>query len=304
MKRKVITFFIILISFLLQSTLFVKLKFGAVSPNLMLVVTSSFGFMRGRKSGIAVGAISGLLVDIFWGQLLGFHTLLYTVIGYLNGSFERLFYDEDIKLPIVLISASEFLYGICIYVFVYMLEGDFAFVLYKSEAARFHIEEGNDLPAKTYEMIEEEILLKRARDRALYLLQSQGRTQAEMIKKLKDDGYPQSVTERVLSFLQEYHFIDDNAYTENYIHVNKGRKSKRQITYELQQKGVDRDQIRQMLEENPVDEEETVRALLKKKTGGRIPEDKKEIQKLAAFLGRKGFSFEVISRVLRDVADY
>ena len=184
------------------------------------------------------------------------------------------------------------------------LEGDFAFVLYKSEAARLHIEEGNDLPAKTYEMIEEEILLKRARDRALYLLQSQGRTQAEMIKKLKDDGYSQSVTERVLSFLQEYHFIDDNAYTENYIHVNKGRKSKRQITYELQQKGVDRDQIRQMLEENPVDEEETVRALLKKKTGGRIPEDKKEIQKLAAFLGRKGFSFEVISRVLRDVADY
>ena len=67
-----------------------------------------------------------------------------------------------------------------------------------------------------------------------------------MIKKLKDDGYPQSVTERVLSFLQEYHFIDDNAYTANYIHVNKGRKSKRQITYELQQKGVDRDQIRQI----------------------------------------------------------
>ena len=130
MKRKVITFFIILISFLLQSTLFVKLKFGAVSPNLMLVVTSSFGFMRGRKSGIAVGAISGLLVDIFWGQLLGFHTLLYTVIGYLNGSFERLFYDEDVKLPIVLISASEFLYGICIYVLVYMLQGDFAFGTY------------------------------------------------------------------------------------------------------------------------------------------------------------------------------
>ena len=130
MKRKVITFFIILISFLLQSTLFVKLKFGAVSPNLMLVVTSSFGFMRGRKSGMAVGAISGLLVDIFWGQLLGFHTLLYTVIGYLNGSFERLFYDEDVKLPIVLISASEFLYGICINVFVYMLQGDFAFGTY------------------------------------------------------------------------------------------------------------------------------------------------------------------------------
>ena len=177
---------------------------------------------------------------------------------------------------------------------------DFAFVLYKSEAARFHIEEGNDLSEELYEQIKEEILLKRARDRALYLLQSQGRTQAEMIKKLQNDGYPDDVTRDVMSFLSEYHFVDDKAYTENYIHVNKGRKSPRQMAYELQQKGVDKAKISQILEENPIDEEATARTLLKKKTGGQIPEDWKERQKLAAFLGRKGFSFEVIQRVLRE----
>ena len=177
---------------------------------------------------------------------------------------------------------------------------DFAFVLYKSEVARFHIEEGIDLSEELYEQIKEEILLKRARDRALYLLQSQGRTQAEMIKKLQNDGYPDDVTRDVMSFLSEYHFVDDNAYTENYIHVNKRRKSPRQMAYELQQKGVDKAKISQILEENPVDEEETARALLKKKTGGQIPKDWKERQKLAAFLGRKGFSFEVIQRVLRE----
>ena len=177
---------------------------------------------------------------------------------------------------------------------------DFAFVLYKSEAARYHIEEGSDLSEEIYERIKEEILLKRARDRALYLLQSQGRTQAEMIKKLQSDGYPDDVTREVMSFLSEYHFVDDNAYTENYIHVNKGRKSPRQMAYELQQKGVDKAKISQILEENPIDEEATARALLKKKTGGQIPEDWKERQKLAAFLGRKGFSFEVIQRVLRE----
>lgn len=132
MKRKGITFFIILISFLLQSTVFNKLKFGAVSPNLLIIVTSSFGFMRGRKSGMAVGAISGLFVDIFWGHLIGFHTLIYMVIGYVNGSLERLFYDEDIKLPIILISASELLYGFSTYVFWYMLQGNFAFGEYLS----------------------------------------------------------------------------------------------------------------------------------------------------------------------------
>lgn len=130
MKRKGITFIIILVSFLLQSTLFQKLKFGAVCPNLLIIVTSAFGFMRGRKTGMAVGLISGAFVDVFWGQLLGFHMLLYMVIGYINGSFERLFYDEDIKLPIVLISASEIFYGMCTYFFLYMLQGNFEFANY------------------------------------------------------------------------------------------------------------------------------------------------------------------------------
>lgn len=180
---------------------------------------------------------------------------------------------------------------------------DFAFVLYKSEAARFHIEEENDLSEQTYEKIKEEILLKRARDRALYLLQSQGRTKAEMIQKLQKDGYPDDVIREVMSFLEEYHFVDDSSYTENYIHVNKSGKSPRQIVFELQQKGVDKDTISRMLEEAPINEDDTVRALLKKKTGGQIPADWKERQKLAAFLGRKGFSFDVIQRVLRESTD-
>ena len=53
--------------------------------------------------------------------------LLFAVIGYLNGMFERLFYDDDIKLPIGLIGASELFYGMITYVGMYMLQGDFAF---------------------------------------------------------------------------------------------------------------------------------------------------------------------------------
>lgn len=127
MKRKGITFLIIIICFLLQCTMFHKLSFASVSPNLMIIVTSAFGLMRGKKEGMAVGIISGLLIDLFWGEVLGFNMLLFTVIGYLNGCFERLFYDEDIKLPIALIAGSELFYGIMTYVCVYMLRGDFRF---------------------------------------------------------------------------------------------------------------------------------------------------------------------------------
>ncbi len=127
MKRKIITLVIIVICFLLQSTVLKELAIGNICPNLLIVVTASFGFMRGTKSGMYVGLTCGLFVDLFWGGLLGFHMLLFVVIGYFNGSFQRLFFDDDIKLPIGLIAVSELTYGIAVYVFSYMLQGDFSF---------------------------------------------------------------------------------------------------------------------------------------------------------------------------------
>ncbi|MGF0032852.1 rod shape-determining protein MreD [Bariatricus sp. SGI.154] len=130
MKRKLITFLIIIVCFLLQSSIFHYLSFAAIKPNLLIIVTSSFGFMRGKKEGLFVGFVSGLFADLFWGSALGFNMLLYAVIGYVNGFFRRLFYDDDIKLPIALIGASEFLYGLVTYACMYMLQGDFAFIDY------------------------------------------------------------------------------------------------------------------------------------------------------------------------------
>ena len=49
------------------------------------------------------------------------------MLGFGNGFFKQVFYDEDVKLPIVLISVSEFLYSIAVYVFLFMLKSDFKF---------------------------------------------------------------------------------------------------------------------------------------------------------------------------------
>lgn len=51
MRRKVSVFIIITICFLLQTTLFQTLSFASISPNLLIIVVSSFGFMRGKKRG-------------------------------------------------------------------------------------------------------------------------------------------------------------------------------------------------------------------------------------------------------------
>ena len=130
MKRKIITIVIILTCFLLECTVFQKLSFASITPNLMIIVTATFGFMRGKKEGLIVGFISGLLVDIMFGDLIGFYALIYTVLGYANGYFRRIFYSDDIKLPLVLIAASDLIYGHLVCIFMFIMRSKFNYFYY------------------------------------------------------------------------------------------------------------------------------------------------------------------------------
>ncbi len=96
----------------------------------MIIVTATFGFMRGKKEGLIVGFISGLLVDIMFGDLIGFYALIYTVLGYANGYFRRIFYSDDIKLPLVLIAASDLIYGHLVCIFMFIMRSKFNYFYY------------------------------------------------------------------------------------------------------------------------------------------------------------------------------
>ena len=130
MLSVLVCMFFIIICFLLQCTIFPALNLGGIIPNLMIIVTASYGFMRGRKSGLLTGFFSGLLMDIFFGSSLGFYALVYMYIGYLNGVFRKMFYPEDIKLPIALIVGSDFIYNIVIYILTFFLKGRFQISYY------------------------------------------------------------------------------------------------------------------------------------------------------------------------------
>ncbi len=108
---------------MLQSTVFKALSIASITPNLLLILTVSFGFMCGKRIGMFTGFLSGLMIDMFYGNLFGFHALLYMWIGYLNGFLYKVYYDEDIKVPTMLVTASDAVYGIVIYGLQFMLRG-------------------------------------------------------------------------------------------------------------------------------------------------------------------------------------
>ena len=114
---------LILLTFILQGTIFQELSVASIAPNLLLILTVSFGFIRGKKEGLFVGFFCGFLIDIFYGNLIGFYSMLYMYIGYMNGMAYNVFYDEDVKVPMFLVAVSDIVYGFAVYGLQFMLRG-------------------------------------------------------------------------------------------------------------------------------------------------------------------------------------
>ena len=130
MRRFIVSFLLVISCFVLQSTVFKLIAFGGIIPNLMIVLTASFGFMRGEKAGILFGFFCGLLADIFFGSVIGLYAMIYMYIGYANGKFNMIFYPEDIKLPLALIFVSDMAYGLLSYIILFLMRGRFHFTYY------------------------------------------------------------------------------------------------------------------------------------------------------------------------------
>jgi len=120
-KKVIATGILILAAYLIQTTFLKELRLASIVPNLLLFVTFVSGFMNGKKAGMLTGFFCGLLIDIFAGGVIGLNALVYMYIGYFNGCFQAMFFNEDIKLPLILLSVSELFYGLFTYITKFLL---------------------------------------------------------------------------------------------------------------------------------------------------------------------------------------
>ena len=130
MIRAIVTFLLISVCFILQTSVFSIVPIVSVSPNLMIILTSSIGFMRGEKDGMLTGLLCGVLYDVFYGDIPCLYALFFMYIGYFNGKLFQFFYPEDIKLPMIAISVSDIVYNLLIYFFVFLFRNRTDFIFY------------------------------------------------------------------------------------------------------------------------------------------------------------------------------
>ena len=181
------------------------------------------------------------------------------------------------------------------------VDEQFAFMLYKGELLRFHIVAGEEISKETMDKINQEIILKRVRLRAMHLLNQMDRTEQQLRTKLKQNGYTDYMIDQALAYVKSFGYINDSGYTERFIMSRMKKKSKKEIYAALCQKGIDKETIDQALEEcyAEEDEKEAIKDLIRKKRFDVENADYKEKEKIYAYLMRKGFSYESVRQVLQ-----
>lgn len=183
------------------------------------------------------------------------------------------------------------------------LDNEVAFVLYKGDLRHYKISEGAQLDEATYELIQREVLSKRAEKRALHLLEKRDYTAEGLKRKLLEGGYSEENAELAIRQMESYRYLDDERYATQFISCYAERKTKRAIIAKLREKGIAKEVIEVAYEKfeaegNMIDEENMAKNLLLKRGYHGEQLEKRELDRHAAYLLRKGFSASDIYKAI------
>lgn len=184
------------------------------------------------------------------------------------------------------------------------LDGEYAFSLDRLTAAWLKV--GRKLSPEEIVSLQEKDEQEVAFNRALRYLSYRARSEAEMRKYLSDKGFSENVSQTVIDRLKDERLINDPRFAQDWIdnRVSFRPRSQTQLRFELRNKGLSEDLIEDALQEADLDDIELACAAGKKLVGRYARLDWPDFrQKLGAALARRGFSYETVRSVTRQLWD-
>ncbi|MDO8507121.1 MAG: RecX family transcriptional regulator [bacterium] len=182
------------------------------------------------------------------------------------------------------------------------LDGVYGFSVASRVLMDCSLKEYQSLTDKQIEEIKNSDAEYKAYNRAILILSYRANTETELRKKLLKNFDEQNIN-KVIVKLKNQGFINDADFAERYIAQSK--KGKRMTSLELLKKGVDKETINSLISERE-DETEFKNALntaekVIKKHGDKDLQFKK--QKLYENLVRRGFAYDVIKLVIKEILE-
>ena len=182
------------------------------------------------------------------------------------------------------------------------VDGEYSFTVDETYFLSMGIWNGKEVDCEELEEIKQTVNIRRAYNYAVSLLSRRDHSERELMTKLSQKGYTQGVEEAIAK-LRDSGYVSDERFARLYVRELQTFKKygKRRIEQELYRKGIDREIIREVLEETDFDEDGLV-SLVERKYG-RYLDDEKGVAKTINGLLRMGYSYGEIRNALNRIKE-
>ena len=180
------------------------------------------------------------------------------------------------------------------------VDGEYSFTVDEAYFLSMGIYNGKEVESDELEEIKQIVSVRRAYNYAVTLLSRRDHSERELMTKLSQKGYTDGAEEAIAK-LRNGGYVSDERFARLYVRELQTLKKygKKRIEQELYRKGIDRDIIREVLEETDFDENQLV-SLIERKYG-RYLSDEKGVQKTINGLLRMGYSYGEIRDALKII---
>ena len=178
------------------------------------------------------------------------------------------------------------------------IDEEFAFGIDGFDLLRLRLKPGGEITQEELSEIKDEVVYEKAKSYSVKILNGCAYTENTLRSKLSERGCDNEAIDRVLSYLKEYNYINDEEYAARYVEecVSGNKCGRYMIAERLRQRGVGEEAARAAMSEYDFDEIEAegLVPLMKKKLGGDL--EYKNLARVKKYFASRGYGFSAISR--------
>lgn len=186
------------------------------------------------------------------------------------------------------------------------LDGVFGFGLDLENFMKLQLKVNQELTQAEINEIIKKAELSKSFEKTLRFTMTRPRSLKEIKDYFRRKEIDSSLHQSIIDKLIKLELIDDLKFAEWWVRqrLEFKHKSKKDITFELRQKGIDSNIIKNVLDDSEIDEVKIASELIAKKLykWQKYEEDIRR-QKISQYLAGKGFSWDVIKSVVSDFSD-
>lgn len=184
------------------------------------------------------------------------------------------------------------------------IDGSFAFALPAIEAVNRGLKRGVELDEAAVQELAALAEAEKAVEAAMTFVSYRPRSEREVRDRLRRREFSPPAIDYAIEKMRGWKYLDDRSFAEFWVEnrVEHSPKGRRALASELRAKGVDREVVDTVLEETDLSEDVAALELARKRLRSLSGLDEQtQKRRLGAYLGRRGYGWDVVGPVLREL---